>query len=130
MIPELKGIDHVHVNVKNWSEAQAWYGTVLGFKPVEKLMAWAVENGPLTLADPSGKVHLALFQSDAPPDATVAFGASGEQFLAWRTHLENHSLEVRLADHQLSWSMYFCDPFENMYEITTYEYDFVSEKLS
>ena len=130
MIPKLSGIDHVHVYVTSWSEAEEWYETVLGFKRVEALMVWAVENGPLTLENPEGNVHLALFESDKPPNSTIAFGANGEEFLAWKAHLESHSLELRLADHKLAWSLYFSDPFGNLYEITTYNYEFAAKQLS
>lgn len=57
------------------------------FKPVEKFMAWAVKDGSLTLEDAGGNIHLALFESDRDPDTNIAFGASGEEFLAWKTYL-------------------------------------------
>ncbi|MGI9288131.1 MAG: VOC family protein [Pseudomonadales bacterium] len=130
MTPKLNGIDHVHVYVNNNSEAERWYQTVLGFKRVDELMVWAVDNGPLTLANPQGNVHLALFERDEHPNTSaIAFGASGEEFLAWRTHLESHGLELRLSDHQLAWSLYFSDPYGNLHEITTYEHDYVAKQL-
>ena len=52
MTPKLNGIDHVHIYIANWSDAEDWYGNVLGFKRVEALMAWAVKDGPLTLENP------------------------------------------------------------------------------
>lgn len=130
MPPALNGIDHVHVYVRDWGQAEEWYGDVLGFRRVKALEAWAVENGPLTLENPQGDIHLALFESDRPPESTIAFGASGEQFLLWKSHLESHSLTIRLADHTLAWSMYFRDPFGNMHEITTYDHGYVAERLS
>ena len=130
-IPKLRGIDHVHVDVANWSEAEEWYRTVLGFKRVDALMAWAVENGPLTVADPEGNIHLALFESDSPTSiSAIAFSASGEEFLAWKTHLESHGLDLRIADHKMAYSLYFRDPWENLHEITTYERDYVAKNLS
>jgi len=30
MTPKLNGIDHVHVYVASWSDAEEWYQTVLG----------------------------------------------------------------------------------------------------
>ncbi len=130
MIPKLNGIDHVHVYVTSWTEAEYWYKTVLGFERVEKLMSWAVGNGPLTLADPSGKVHLALFESEKTGNSTIAFGATGEEFLAWKTHLEKQSLTVRLADHDFTWSLYFSDPDDNLHEITTFDHACVSRELA
>ena len=92
-------------------------------------MVWAVDGGPLTLENAGGSVHLALFESDNPPTSTIAFGASGEEFLAWKTHLEGCGLELRVADHDLAWSMYFHDPFGNYHEITSYDHSFLRERL-
>jgi catechol 2,3-dioxygenase len=131
MTPKLIGVDHLHVNVGNWSEAEEWYRSVLNFKRVDALMAWAVKNGPLTIENPEGTVHLALFESDNPERTNViAFGASGEEFLSWKTHLENFGLELRVTDHRMAYSMYFSDPWKNNHEITTYEHDYVREKLA
>ena len=128
--PALSGIDHVHIYVKDRPAAERWYREVLGFEPLEAFMQWATGGGPLTLEDPGGTVHLAMFESDKPPTSTIAFGASGEEFLAWRAHLESHGLELRMADHSLSWSLYFHDPDRNYHEITTYDYDFVAAQLN
>jgi catechol 2,3-dioxygenase-like lactoylglutathione lyase family enzyme len=127
MIPGLTGIDHVHIYVRSWTEAEAWYQRMLGFRRVEKFMVWAVENGPLTLEDPSGTVHLALFEDENPPgDTAIAFGASGESFIDWKNHLEAEGVALRVADHKLAWSLYFRDPDNNMHEITTYDHAHVS----
>ncbi len=131
MTPRLIGIDHVHIYVGNWGEAEKWYQVVLGFTRVEALMMWAVKNGPLTIGDPEGNIHLALFERDDHPNTSaLAFGASGEGFLAWKSHLESHDLELRIADHTLAYSLYFSDPWGNLHEITTYERDFVAQKLA
>lgn len=128
--PKLTGIDHVHVDVANWDEAEEWYQTVLGLKRVDALMAWAVKNGPLTLENPEGNIHLALFESENPTCiSAIAFGASGEEFLAWVAHLEGHGLDLRITDHKLAYSLYFRDPWENLHEITTYDRDYVAENL-
>lgn len=129
MIPALSSIDHVHVYVSDRAQAEAWYEDVLGFRRVEKFLIWATDTGPLTIEDPAGKVHLALFESDKPPTSTIAFGADGAAFLEWKTHLESKSLELRLADHDLAWSLYFHDPFGNYHEITTYDHGYVASKL-
>jgi len=131
MTPKLNGIDHVHVYVANWSDAEEWYQSVLGFRRVDALMAWAVDDGPLTLENPEGNVHLALFERAGHPDTSaIAFGASGEEFLAWKDHLESRGLELRISDHGLAYSLYFSDPWGNLHEITTYERDYVAERLS
>jgi len=131
MTPTLKGIDHIHVYVASWGEAEEWYGSVLGFERIDSLMSWAVPGGPLTLGKSGSDIHLALFErEDRPNTSAIAFGASGEEFLAWKEHLESHGLELRVADHKLAWSLYFTDPYGNMHEITTYDIDHVSRQLA
>ena len=131
MAPQLSGVDHLHVNVGSWSEAEDWYQSVLNFKRVDALMGWAVKNGPLTVENPEGTVHLALFESDSPETTNViAFGATGEEFLNWKTHLEDHGLKLRVTDHKMAYSIYFSDPWQNSHEITTYERDYVAGKLA
>ncbi len=124
----LNGIDHVHVYVANWGEAEKWYESVLGFRRVEKFMVWAVKNGPLTLENPEGNVHLALFEREDHADTSaIAFGATGEEFLSWKSHPEDKGLKLRITDHTLAYSLYFSDPWGNLHEITTYEHDYVRE---
>jgi catechol-2,3-dioxygenase len=131
MTPKLKDVDHLHVNVRNWSKAEEWYLSVLGFKRVDALMGWAVKNGPLTIENPEGTIHLALFESESPETTNViAFGATGDEFLNWKTHLEGHGLKLRVTDHKLAYSLYFSDPWQNSHEITTYERDYVAAKLA
>jgi catechol-2,3-dioxygenase len=131
MAPILKNVDHLHVNVGSWSEAEEWYLSILGFKRVDALMGWAVKNGPLTIENPDGTIHLALFESENPETTSViAFGATGEEFLKWKTHLEDHGLKLRVTDHKLAYSLYFSDPWQNKHEITTYERDNVAANLA
>lgn len=129
MIPELSGIDHVHIYVSDRSAAHHWYQQVLGFRVMEQYLLWAADGGPLMLEDPAGRVHLALFESDKGPASTIAFGASGVEFLRWKTHLEECGEGLTVSDHDLSWSLYFSDPDGNRHEITTYDYDAVKEQL-
>jgi len=131
MPPKLTGVDHLHINVGSWNAAEDWYRSVLNFKRVDALMAWAVGNGPLTIENPESTIHLALFESEHPENTdAIAFGATGEEFVNWKTHLENHGLELRISDHEMAYSMYFRDPWQNSLEITTYERDYVAGKLA
>ncbi|NNE59717.1 MAG: VOC family protein [Woeseia sp.] len=131
MIPQLTGVDHVHIAVDNWADAEAWYKKVMGFKRIDALMGWAVNGGPLTIENPEGTVHLAMFEkSDQPDMSAVAFGANADEFLEWKEHLEGHGLKLRLTDHKMAYSLYFSDPWCNRYEITTYDRDHVAEKLA
>ena len=130
MTPRLNGIDHVHVEVSDRAAAERWYEEVLGLRRVERLMVWATEHGPLTMEDADGAVHLALFEVAEPAgESTVAFGASAEGFLAWKEHLEACALPLRLTDHELAYSLYFHDPYGNMYEITTWDRDEIVASL-
>ncbi len=127
----LSGIDHAHLYVSSWAKAEEWYSRVLGFKRVEALMPWAVKNGPLTIGNESETIHLALFERDEHPNTSaIAFGASAEEFLEWKAHLEAQGLESRIADHKMAYSLYFSDPWDNLHEITTYDRDAVAERLA
>ena len=126
----LTGIDHIHVYVPNREEAAVWFSEVLGFKVEESLREWAVDGGPLTIGDDSGKIHLALFEkSEFVPSTAIAFGADAKNFLIWKRLLESKGILIRCTDHKLAWSLYFHDPYKNMYEITTYEHSAVAEVL-
>jgi len=76
-----------------------------------------VKNGPLTIENPEST-------------NVIAFGATGEEFLSWKTHLESQGLDLRVTDHKLAYSLYFKDPWQNSHEITTYERDYVASKLA
>ena len=74
---------------------------------------------------------MALFERAEPAVCTaIAFGTSGEDFLSWKDHLEEKGLQLRIADHKLSYSLYFHDLDRNMHEITTYDHELVRRRLS
>jgi catechol 2,3-dioxygenase-like lactoylglutathione lyase family enzyme len=131
MTPSLQRIDHIHIYVSDRNAAEAWYRNVLGFARIEELAFWAADGGPLTIADTSGAIHLALFERPAHGrHATIALAVDAENFLAWREHLRSvPGLEITMEDHAVSWSLYFCDPDENPYEITCYEYESLASHL-
>ena len=127
-IPELNGIDHFHLYVTNKQEAVDWYQEFLGFKPVKELEFWNDINGPLTIQDASGTIHLALFnRTNQPPSTSIAFKTSGENFLQWQQYLQAKGLTLRIADHQVSWSLYFKDPDNNSHEITSWEHQWITD---
>ena len=123
MPPTLDRVDHVHVYVADRAAARQWYASVLGFDPVPELAFWAADGGPLTVSNPSGTIHLALFERGVQTcRSTIAFAANAAEFLAWRTHLVAAlGQPVVTVDHELSWSMYFSDPDANPFEITSDE---------
>ena len=104
---------------------------MLGFRRLEAFAFWAVDGGPLTLEDPTGRIHLALFERPGHPDTSaIAFGADGAQFLAWRRYLEDKGLTLRVSDHDAAFSLYFSDPWGNLHEITTYEHELVRARIA
>jgi catechol-2,3-dioxygenase len=131
MTPSLRQIDHIHVFVSDRKAAEAWYENVLGLKRVPGLEFWAADGGPLTLANDVDSVHVALFERPRENcRSTVALSTSAAEFLAWQTHLAAIlDASARLEDHGISWSLYFCDPDGNPYEITCYEYPSLSLQL-
>jgi catechol-2,3-dioxygenase len=131
MCPQFAGIDHIHVFVSNRVAAEDWYLRVLGLKRAPELESWATGGGPLTVTNDSGSVHLALFERPQENcTSTIALGAGGTEFLAWRVHLQRVlGRGVAAVDHKLAWSMYFEDPDGNPFEVTTYEYDKVAAGL-
>ena len=131
MPPLLESIDHIHVFVSDRAAAERWYATVMGFERVRDLEFWAADGGPLTIADRSGTIHLALFERPAQAcRSTIALGVDATQFLAWRTHLARiFEREVEAVDHQVSWSLYFADLDGNPFEITSYDYATLATKL-
>lgn len=131
MTLKLQGVDHIHVFVPDRPRAEKWYEEVLGFRRVAALEGWAVGGGPLTIEDSDGTTHLALFERESAHNhATIALKVDGESLLAWQTHLSDAlNANVDLVDHDLSWSIYFSDPFGNPFEITTYDYEWIREQL-
>lgn len=132
MPPNLDRIDHIHVYVPSREEAAEWFRNILGFTIVEAFRFWAEDvQGPLVIEDPSGKIHLALFKrQDFTPSTAIAFGVDGEEFLEWKSFLEEQNLVDRLSNHKAAWSLYFSDPYGNSYEITTYQHEFVASKIT
>ena len=132
MTPILQCVDHIHVFVADREASEQWYASVMGFKRTPELEFWAPDGGPLTIGNPSGTVHLALFERPKEKcRSTIAFAATATEFLAWCTHLESAlGRPVAAVDHEVSWSLYFEDPDANPFEITSYEYAILSSKLS
>ena len=62
---------------------------------MKSLALWAKDDdGPLTIKDPSGKIHLALFKQidNFRPSTAIAFNATGKEFLEWKNHLKKQNL--------------------------------------
>jgi len=124
MKPKLKNIDHIHIFVADRQEALKWYRTVLGLKPVKNLLFWA-KTGPLTIGNEEGSIHIALFKGEPKENrSVVAFNTSGKEFINWHKKINDVADgNIEVVDHSVSFSIYFQDPYENPYEITSYDYE-------
>ena len=126
--PTLSGIDHCHLNVDDISHALSWYQRVLGFTVVPELAFWDEGKGPLTLEDAAKTTRLALFEGEGCSKG-IAFSATGKQFLAWLSHLKGHHIKTVVADHQVTFSMYFKDLSGNSHEITSHDYQYIQSHI-
>jgi catechol-2,3-dioxygenase len=125
--PKLSGIDHCHLNVQSLTQAVDWYEKVLGFTVVKELAFWNEEGkGPLTLEDENGSTRLALFEAPGRSKG-IAFAATGEQFIALLAHFEQLEIKTILADHGVTFSMYFKDNSGNSHEITSHDYRIIKQ---
>ena len=140
MPPQLEGIDHVEVFVRDLDTSVRWYADVLGLKECSR---W--DPHPVMIG--TGGTMLALFRqkqeprasarADSHPDAAAAPTDAelpitvGWHRVAWRTnqagfeaaqqHLKACGVEFHgPIDHEKAWSIYFCDPDGNPLEITYY----------
>ncbi len=132
-------IDHVELIVPDQYEAAAWYQKVFGLEIIPEFEFWA-ESGPLMLTTADAGTKLAVFKGKPPQQVTgfvtLAFRVDAEGFMEFAGRVEelglsNHrgvklTQDTAIVDHQLSWSIYFRDPWGYPYEITTYEYDTVN----
>jgi catechol 2,3-dioxygenase-like lactoylglutathione lyase family enzyme len=133
-------LDHVHVLVTDRPAAIAWYARVFGLEKVYDDTVHGDTRGPITLSSDDGATHLALFERDKiPPSQTVAFRVDGAGFTRFLDRLAELDLRdsrgARVTagdtwDHGHSYSIYFCDPDGNPYEITSYDHAFVRDRLA
>jgi len=138
-------IDHVELLVPDRFQAAAWYQRVLGLEILKKYQDWAeVPGGPLMVGSSESGTKLALF--DGKPSGSkpgvgfhlTAFGVDGPGFIDFLSSLKQLNLKdsfghkvtpSQVRDRGAAFSLYFCDPWSNQFEITTYEHDFVRDYL-
>lgn len=143
-------IDHVELLVPDRFQAADWYQKVLGLEIIEDFRFWAEDSsGPLMIGSKEAGTKLALFTGQ--PIGSVrgtgfhltAFRVDGEGFFEFLSRLEQlktegtkilssdgkHVTSRDVKDHQKAFSIYFCDPWGHQFEITTYDYLWVSERM-
>lgn len=140
---EVEQIDHVEIYVPDREQAAKWYERVFGLRVIEAFRFWAVPGGPLMMQTAQGNTKLALFEGPAQGSTAerglrlVAFAVSGEGFIRFieslpELNLRDHTGQVLnknlVADHDKSYSIYFSDPWGNRFEITSYDYELITEK--
>ena len=132
-------LDHIELFVPNQWDAAEWYRQLFGFEVIEEYVHWAEEGGPLMITNDGGETMLALFQGPPQGGANVvglrrlAFRVNTVDFLkfladsaAWR-HPPLTKADV--IDHDKAFSVYFADPYGNLLEVTTYDYDALAAAL-
>ena len=134
---KMGSLDHVHIFVPDRKVAAEWYAENMGFQIVPELEVWANDPmGPLTISADSGKTGIALFERDLQKEwlNVVAFHVSGDEFLNFlknavsSNYFDRNGKSIRAfepVDHEVSYSLYFSDPFGNPYELTTHDYETV-----
>jgi len=142
---KVEQIDHVELFVPDRYTAARWYEQVLGLKILPEHEHWAGPGGPLMISSDSGGTMLALFEGEPRgnrPTAghhRVAFRVSGAGFLQFLEHVREVSVysesvepvsDLRPVDHGKAFSVYFCDPYGNRFEVTSYEYQHVKGWLA
>ena len=127
MNSKLNNIDQIHVYVPKRHKALDWYSSILGLEPIQSLLFWA-KSGPLTIGNDEGSIHIALFEGEPNNNRSViAFNTTGEDFINWHKNISNAlSGSIEVDDHSVSFSIYFEDPYGNPYEITSYDYEILS----
>jgi catechol 2,3-dioxygenase-like lactoylglutathione lyase family enzyme len=137
-------VDHVEVFVRDQYQAAAWYRQVLGLRILPQYEDWAPDGGPLMISSDGGHTMLALFVGEPQGRQPVvglrrvAFRVAADGFVRFLAHLERVPVydeagqrvsRAAVVDHAKAFSLYFCDPDGNPYEVTTYAYAAVAQRL-
>jgi catechol 2,3-dioxygenase-like lactoylglutathione lyase family enzyme len=127
---ELEGIDHVALAVPDVERSATWFMEVLGF---ERLYPGMWNGVPVFIG--KGTTAIALFprrdrqesgssqqgEANAVDMLHLAMRADRKNFLLVQEELKNRGINFEFQDHEISHSIYFCDPHHLRLEITTYE---------
>jgi catechol 2,3-dioxygenase-like lactoylglutathione lyase family enzyme len=122
-----EGLDHVALSVRDVERSVQWYVDVLGF---EKRYDGMWDGIPVFIG--KGATALAIFpvrESELGAAARpvpirilhLALRTDRANFLKAQSELKERGIKLTFQDHQISHSIYFCDPDGHKLEITTYE---------
>ena len=124
-------IDHVELFVPDRREAARWYERTLGLSVVPEFERWAEDpRGPLMISSDGGGTKLALFTGE--PRGQRPTAGSFLEHVGTAPVFKETGEEVRSLtphDHGQAFSVYFCDPGGHRLEVTTYDADYVRERL-
>lgn len=138
-------VDHVEVFVRDQYQAATWYRQILGLQILPQYEDWAPDGGPLMISSDGGHTMLALFVGEPQGRhrvvglRRVAFRVTADGFMRFLDRLEQMPVydeaDARVTagavvDHAKAYSVYFCDPDGNPYEVTTYDHAEVAARLS
>ena len=142
---QIEQIDHAEILVPDREQAAQWYGRMFGMQIVDEYRFWSeLPGGPLMITTPSGNTKIALFQGESHGSRRgtgfhlLAFRTNADNFLQFLDSLDTLSLTDRhgervtkrmVHDHKLAFSVYFCDPWGNELEITSYEHDAIRSQI-
>lgn len=131
-------IDHVELTVADRFQAAEWYENTLGLRIVPEFEFWADDpRGPLMIGTPEGNTKLALFEGTPTGSKRntgfhlVAFRVGASSFVKFVELLPEFELvnqheeavtRSMVTDHTRAYSIYFCDPYGNQLELTTYDH--------
>jgi len=142
---KVEQIDHVELFVPDRYTAARWFEQALGLRILPEHEHWAGPGGPLMISSDSGRTMLALFEGEPRGSRLtaghhrVAFRVSGAGFLQFLEHVQEVPVysesrdpvaHLSPVDHGKAFSVYFCDPYGNRFEVTSYEHQHVEEGLA
>ena len=124
---EIQALGHVVLKVRNLEKSIPFYGEVLGLKEVARSARRERSMVFFTYEDNHHDIALVETGADSPnaPEnapglAHVAFkvGTTLDELRTAKTWLESQGVEIeRMADHDVSKSLYFRDPDGNQLEV-------------
>jgi catechol 2,3-dioxygenase-like lactoylglutathione lyase family enzyme len=140
---KMGSLNHVHLAVPDKVEAAKWFEK-LGFEVVKGQEMWS-DNPmqPTNISADGGHTALALFNDNYPHakseiSKAIAFTVKWDQFLNFVSLLDEDVIAdfsgervtpSSVYDHLICFSYYFSTPYGYQFELTSYDYEIIKEKL-